>query len=105
MAAFVGVAVAGSAFIAVTAIGNAANLLADLFIVAAMALAIRVASGSSGGAAIVALVAAAAVTHWMFGIVLTALIAITVVFASVRRIARPEPESHPPRRYACCLRW
>ena len=88
VAARVGIAVAGSAFIAVTAIGNAANLLADLFIISAIALAIRVVAGGSGAPAIIALIAAVAVTHWMFAAILTGLTAFIAVVSMIGKAVR-----------------
>jgi len=88
--------VAGSAFIAVTAIGYAANLLVDLFVVSALALALHVRSGGRGLAAIAVLVMAAAATHWLFAVLLVGLL----VVAAVAEIAWPTddgPEDDPGR--------
>jgi hypothetical protein len=83
------VSVAGSAFIVVTAIGYAANLLVDLFVVAALALALHVRSGGRGLVAIGVLVVAAAATHWLFAVLLLGLLSVVAVAALVW----PAPDS------------
>jgi hypothetical protein len=75
--------VAGSAFIVVTAIGYAANLLVDLFVVAALALALHVGAEGRGLVAIGIVVVAAAVTHWLFAVLLLGLLAVVAVAALV----------------------
>ncbi len=74
VAVAVGVGLAGSPFVALTAIGYASNLLLDVFAVAAIALAVRVGTGHKGAAALVLLLGAAAIAHWLFAIGLAALL-------------------------------
>ena len=70
----VGVGLAASPFVALTAIGYASNLLLDVFAVAAVALAIRVGTGQKGAAAVILLIGAAAIAHWLFAIGLVLLL-------------------------------
>lgn len=95
----VALGIAGSAFIVVTAIGYAANLLVDLFVVAAIALALHARSAARGSAAIVILVVAAAVTHWLFGVLLLGLLTVVAATAILWPWPPdPDPEARRPGR-------
>jgi hypothetical protein len=99
VAVALGVGLAASPFIALTAIGYASNLLLDVFAVAAVALAVRVVTGARGAAALVLLIGAAAIAHWLFasGLVLllgTYAIAVLVFERLWRR--SDEPSSWHP---------
>lgn len=101
VAVAVGVGLAASPFVALTAIGYASNLLLDVFAVAAIALAVRVGRGQKGAAALVLSLGAAAIAHWLFAIGLAALLlayaAGVLVFERIRR--RPEgPRTQHPAR-------
>jgi hypothetical protein len=97
---FVGIALAvglaGSTFIAVTAVGYAANLLVDLFLVAALALALRGLDGGTGLVAVAVLVVAAAVTHWLLAVLLVGLLAFVAAAALVWP-ANPHADEDPRR--------
>ena len=101
VAVVLGVGVAASPFVALTAIGYASNLLLDVFAVAAVALAVRVVTGARGAAALVLLIGAAAIAHWLFAIGLVLLLgayAIAVLVFEWARRRSGEPSSwHPPR--------
>lgn len=73
--AALGVGIAASPFVALTAIGYAPNLLVDVFAVAAVALAVRVRSGGRGVIGLILVLGAAAIAHWLFAILLVALLA------------------------------
>lgn len=72
--AALGIGLAASPFVALTAIGYASNLMMDVFAVAAVALAVRVRSGGKGAVGLAALIGASAITHWLFAILLVALL-------------------------------
>jgi len=96
-----GVGLAASPFVALTAIGYASNLLLDVFAVAAVALAVRVGTGRKGAAALVLLIGAAAIAHWLFAIGLAALLVVyaagIAVFERVGRRPTGERMQHPAR--------
>jgi hypothetical protein len=73
--AALGAGLAASPFVALTAIGYASNVLLDAFAVAAVALVVRVRSGGRGVAGLVLLLGAAVIAHWLFAILLFALLA------------------------------
>ena len=102
VAVAVGVGLAASPFVALTAIGYASNLLLDVFAVAAVALAIRVGTGRKGAAAIILLIGAAAIAHWLFAIGLVLLLGVyavaVFVFEWMRRRRSSEPRSTHPAR-------
>ena len=101
VAVAVGVGLAASPFVALTAIGYASNLLLDVFAVAAIALAVRVRMGHKGAAALVLLLGAAAIAHWLFAIGLAALLLAYAagVFVLERIRGRPEdPRTQHPAR-------
>jgi hypothetical protein len=83
VAAGLALGVAGSAFVAQTAVGYAANLLVDLFIVAAVGLAFRVVDREPGLAAIGILIVAAVVTHWLVAVLLIGLLVLVAVSSLV----------------------
>ena len=101
VAVAVGVGLAASPFVALTAIGYASNLLLDVFAVAAVALAVRVGTGRKGAAALVLLIGAAAIAHWLFAIGLAALLLVyatgVFVFEKMGRRPRDQPTQHPAR--------
>jgi hypothetical protein len=101
VAVAMGVGLAASPFVALTAIGYASNLLLDVFAVAAVALAVRVATGRKGAAALILLIGAAAIAHWLFAIGLVLLLGIyaaaVFVFGWMRRRSEEPPSSHPAR--------
>jgi hypothetical protein len=101
VAVAVGVAVAASPFIVLTAIGYASNVLLDVFAVAAVALAVRVGMGRKGAAALVLLIGAAAIAHWLFAIGLVAMLAVyaagLALFEWRRRRSGGERTQHPAR--------
>ncbi|HUF59160.1 MAG TPA: hypothetical protein VMR89_06755 [Actinomycetota bacterium] len=101
VAVAVGVGLAASPFVALTAIGYASNLLLDVFAVAAIALAVRVGTGRKGAAALVLLIGAAAIAHWLFAIGLAALLlayaAGVFVFERIRRRPEGARTQHPAR--------
>lgn len=99
MATALGLGIAGSAFVALTAIGYAANLLVDLFLVAAMALAFHVLRGGEGLAGLGLLIAAAAVTHWLFALVMVGLLLVVALAGSLWPLAQdpPDPGRHARR--------
>jgi hypothetical protein len=72
--ATLGVGIAASPFVALSAIGSAPDLLADLLAVAAVAVAVRVRSGGRGAIALILLIGAAAIGHRVFGALLVALL-------------------------------
>lgn len=101
VAVAVGVGLAASPFVALTAIGYASNLLLDVFAVAAIALAVRVGRGQKGAAALVLSLGAAAIAHWLFAIGLAALLLAYAagVFVLERIRRRPEgPRTQHPAR-------
>ncbi len=97
----VGVGLAASPFVALTAIGYASNLLLDVFAVAAIALAVRVRMGHKGAAALVLLFGAAAIAHWLFAMGLAALLlayaAGVFVLERIRRRPEDPGTQHPAR--------
>jgi hypothetical protein len=97
----VGVGLAASPFVALTAIGYASNLLLDVFAVAAIALAARVGTGGRGAAALVLLIGAAAIAHWLFAIGLVLLLGVyaigVFVFGWTRRRSTEVPSTHRAR--------
>ena len=101
VAVAVGVAVAASPFVVLTAIGYASNVLLDVFAVAAVALAVRVGMGRKGAAALVLLIGAAAIAHWLFAIGLAAMLAVygagVAVFEWRSRRSGGERTQHPAR--------
>lgn len=103
VAVAVGVGVGASAFVALTAMGNASNLVFDAFAVAAVATWVAVSLGRAGAATVVLLVAAAAVTHWLFALGLIGLLSLdTVVLIVLRRrpAATPAVRGASPMRLA-----
>lgn len=101
VAVAVGVGLAASPFVALTAIGYASNLLLDVFAVASIALAVRVGTGHKGAAALILLLGAAAIAHWLFAIGLSALLlayaAGIFVLERIRR-RREDPRTQHPAR-------
>ncbi|HEV2951153.1 MAG TPA: hypothetical protein VGZ51_03525, partial [Actinomycetota bacterium] len=101
VAVAVGVGLAASPFVALTAIGYASNLLLDVFAVAAIALAVRVGTGRRGAAALVLLIGAAAIAHWLFAIGLILLLGVyatgVFVFEWTRRRSSGPRSTHPSR--------
>jgi hypothetical protein len=102
VAVAVGVALAASPFVALTAIGYASNLLLDVFAVAAIALAVLVGTGRRGAAAVVLLIGAAAIAHWLFAIGLVLLLGVyatcVLVFEWTQRRRSVGPRSTYPAR-------
>jgi len=98
----VGVGLAASPFVALTAIGYASNLLLDVFAVAAVALAVRVSAGRKGAAAVILLIGASAIAHWLFAIGLVLLLGVyaaaVFMFEWMRRRRSAEPRSTHPAR-------
>ncbi|HET6791426.1 MAG TPA: hypothetical protein VFI35_07550 [Actinomycetota bacterium] len=80
----IAVAVGGSAFVAWTAVGYAANLALDVVAMAAAVMALEVARGRRGVWAGAVLVVAAVLLHWMFALLLVAVLGVTAVIRSVR---------------------
>jgi hypothetical protein len=103
--AALGAGLAASPFVALTAIGYASNLLLDAIAVALIALAVRVRSGGRGGAAIVLLLGAAAIAHWLFAVLLIALLATYVAGALLvtRLRRRSDGAWRGPRRLAVAI--
>lgn len=101
VAVALGVGLAASPFVALTAIGYASNLLLDVVAVAAVALAVRVGTGGRGAIALVLLIGAAAIAHWLFAIVLVLLLGMYAVgvlaFGWLRRGSAPAGAPHPAR--------
>ncbi|HEX5938029.1 MAG TPA: hypothetical protein VFZ75_10125 [Actinomycetota bacterium] len=77
--AALGVGLAASPFVALTAIGYASNLFLDVLAVAAVAVAVRIRSGGRGTVALALLLGAAAIAHWLFAILIVLLL---VVYAA-----------------------
>lgn len=92
----VALAVGGSAFVAWTAVGYAANLALDVVVMAAAVMALQVARGRRGvwGGAI--LLAGAVLLHWMFAALFIALLGV----AAVVQLMRPRTDAADPRRLA-----
>jgi hypothetical protein len=80
----IAVAVGGSAFVAWTAVGYAANLALDVVAMAAAVMALEVARGRRGVWAGALLVVAAVLLHWMFALLLVAVLGVTAVIRSGR---------------------
>ncbi len=80
----VAVAVGGSAFVAWTAVGYAANLALDVVAMAAAVMALEVARGRRGAWAGAVLVVGAVLLHWMFALLLVAVLAVTALIRSIR---------------------
>jgi protein-S-isoprenylcysteine O-methyltransferase Ste14 len=80
----IAVAVGGSAFVAWTAVGYAANLALDVVAMAAAVMALEVARGRRGVWAGAVLVAGAVLLHWMFALLFVAIIGVVAVIRSVR---------------------
>lgn len=80
----IAVAVGGSAFVAWTAVGYAANLALDVVAMAAAVMALEVARGRRGVWAGAVLVVAAVLLHWMFALLFVAVLGVTAVIRSVR---------------------
>ena len=80
----IAVAVGGSAFVAWTAVGYAANLALDVVAMAAAVMALEVARGRRGVWAGAVLVVAAVLLHWMFALLFIAVLGVTAVIRSVR---------------------
>jgi hypothetical protein len=93
--AALGIGVGASAFVALTAVGNASNLMFDVFAVAAVAGWIAVSLGSPGAGAVVLLVTAAAATHWLLASGLIALLALDAAVHAVLRRSRDGTRSTP----------
>ena len=91
----VAVAVGGSAFVAWTAVGYAANLALDVVAMAAAVMALEVARGRRGVWAGAVLIVGAVLLHWMFALLFVAVLAVTAVIGSVR--FRGEGENRSPR--------
>ena len=84
----VAVAVAGSAFIAWTAVGYATALAFDAIAIAIVLVALRVVAGGRGIAAGALLLAGGALQHWMFATVLTAMLAGFALLLAANRTLR-----------------
>ena len=80
----IGVAVGGSAFVAWTAVGYAANLALDVVVMAAAVMALEVARGRRGIWAGVVLIVGAVLLHWMFALLFVAVLGVMAVIRSVR---------------------
>lgn len=80
----VAVAVGGSAFVAWTAVGYAANLALDVVAMAAAVMALEVARGRRGVWAGAVLIVGAVLLHWMFALLFVAVLTVTAVIGSVR---------------------
>ncbi|MCD6020647.1 MAG: hypothetical protein K0R20_357 [Actinomycetia bacterium] len=80
----IAVAVGGSAFVAWTAVGYAANLALDVVAMAAAVMTLEVARGRRGVWAGAVLVVGAVLLHWMFALLFVAILAVTAVIRSVR---------------------
>ena len=91
----VAVAVGGSAFVAWTAVGYAANLALDVVAMAAAVMALEVARGRRGVWAGAVLIVGAVLLHWMFALLFVAVLAVTAVIGSVR--FRDEGDHRSPR--------
>jgi hypothetical protein len=98
VAAALGVGLAASPFVALTAIGYASNLLLDVFAVAAVALAVRVGTGGRGAVALVLLIGAAAISHWLFATMLTGLLVAYAAGLYLFRRVRRRAEDPSPRQ-------
>jgi hypothetical protein len=97
--AALGVGIAVSPFVALTAIGYAPNLLVDLFAVAAVALAVRVRSGGRGAIGMILLIGAAAIAHWLFATLLVALLVAYAAGVAIATWLRREDDGwRDPRR-------
>lgn len=80
----IAVAVGGSAFVAWTAVGYAANLALDVVAMAAAVMALEVARGRRGVWAGAVLVVAAVLIHWMFALLFVAVLGVMAVIRSFR---------------------
>ena len=80
----IAVAVGGSAFVAWTAVGYAANLALDVVVMAAAVMALEVARGRRGVWAGAVLVVGAVLLHWMFALLFVAVLGVMAVIRSVR---------------------
>jgi hypothetical protein len=99
----VGLAVAGSAFVAWTAVGYATNLAIDAVAVAAAAVVARSAFGSRGRAAILVLIVGGALIHWAFALAIAILLASwALLLCAWRELERRRrgPEEVPGARRA-----
>lgn len=92
----VALAVGGSAFVAWTAVGYAANLALDVVVMGAAVMALMVARGRRGMWAGAILLAGAVLLHWMFAALFIALLGA----AAVVQLVRPRTETADPRRLA-----
>jgi hypothetical protein len=79
----VAIAVGGSAFVAWTAVGYAANLALDVVAMAAALMALEVARGRRGVWGGAVLLAGAVILHWMFAALLLVLLAVAAVIQAV----------------------
>lgn len=80
----IAVAVGGSAFVAWTAVGYAANLALDVVAMAAAVMALEVARGRRGVWAGAVLVVGAVLLHWLFALLFVAVLGVMAVIRSVR---------------------
>ena len=90
----VAIAVGGSAFVAWTAVGYAANLALDVVVMAAAVMALEVARGRRGVWAGAVLVVGAVLLHWMFALLF---VGVLVVMAVIRSIRRGDEADRSPR--------
>lgn len=89
----IAVAVGGSAFVAWTAVGYAANLALDVVAMAAAVMALEVARGRRGVWAGAVLIVGAVFLHWMFALLFVAVLGVTAIIRSVR--LRDEADRSP----------
>jgi hypothetical protein len=92
----VAIAVGGSAFVAWTAVGYAANLALNVVVIGAAVMALMVARGRRGMWAGAILLGGAVLLHWMFSALFIALLGA----AGVVQLVRPRTETADPRRLA-----
>ena len=90
----VAIAVGGSAFVAWTAVGYAANLALDVVVMAAAVMALEVARGRRGVCVGAVLVVGAVLLHWMFALLF---VGVLVVMAVIRSIRRGDEADRSPR--------
>jgi hypothetical protein len=83
-AGVIALAVGGSAFVAWTAVGYAANLALDVVAMAAAVMALEVARGRRGVWAGAVLVVGAVVLHWMFALLFVVIVGVVAVIRFVR---------------------
>lgn len=96
VAAALGVGVGASAWVALTAVGYASNLLFDAFAVAAVAIWVAISLGAPGASAATLLVAAACATHWLFVPGLVAVFVVDIAVLAILRHSRARKPDVPP---------